>query len=68
MDNLILENRAKADALAETQARVAEAKKKDLRSDWENKTNKTIERNAIRRRVNDILMQNQFSLEDRREK
>ncbi|XP_063725968.1 cilia- and flagella-associated protein 53-like [Symsagittifera roscoffensis] len=68
LDNLILENRAKADALAETQARVAEAKKKDLRSDWENKTNKTIERNAIRRRVNDILMQNQFSLEDRREK
>ncbi|XP_075248978.1 cilia- and flagella-associated protein 53-like [Convolutriloba macropyga] len=68
LDHLILDNRAKAEQLAEVQARVEEAKKKDLRSDWENKTNKNIERNQIRRRVNDILLQNQFSLEDRREK
>ena len=40
----------------------------DLKTTWERTTDKKIQRNTIQRRVESLLRQQQYSLEERREK
>jgi hypothetical protein len=58
----------KEDQLFAAQELAKQAKIQDLRNDWEKSTDRKLQANAIRRRVQTLLHETEFSLEARRER
>ncbi|XP_077988952.1 cilia- and flagella-associated protein 53-like [Glandiceps talaboti] len=67
-DHLILERRKQDDMREEAEALVRYNKMYDLKNDWESITDKRIQQNTVKRRVKNMLQQEEFSLEDRRQR
>ena len=65
---LILERRKQEEIREEANAMVNYNKQFDLKTTWERTTDKKIQRNTIQRRVESLLRQQQYSLEERRER
>ena len=65
-DKLLLERRAREDEMMAA-AELAKMKKmQDLRNDWERSTDRRIQANVVRRRVQSLLDENDVALEARR--
>jgi cilia- and flagella-associated protein 53 len=58
----------KEDQLQLAQELAKQTKIQDLRNDWERSTDRKLQANAIRRRVQTLLHETEFSLEARRER
>ncbi|XP_066274007.1 cilia- and flagella-associated protein 53-like [Branchiostoma lanceolatum] len=67
-EHLILERRRQEDLRDEAVAITNYNKMCDLKNDWERITDKRIQKNTVTRRVQGLLQQEKFSLEDRRQK
>lgn len=67
-DKLLIERRMKEDQLQLAQELAKQTKIQDLRNDWERSTDRKLQANAIRRRVQTLLHETEFSLEARRER
>ena len=66
-EHLILERRRKEALVEEAREETKFLKQCDLKSSWVKTTNKRIERNTLKRRVQQELLKETFALEDRRE-
>ena len=67
-EHLILERRAKDDKRQLAQDLTKYNKLYDLKNDWERWTDRKIQINTVKRRVDNLMEANKFSIEDRREK
>ena len=65
---LILERRKQEELREEANAMVNYNKQFDLKTSWERTTDKKIQRNTIQRRMEGLLRQQQYSLEERRDR
>ena len=66
-EHLILERRRKEALVEEAREETKFLKQCDLKSSWVKSTNKRIEKNTLKRRVQQELLKETFALEDRRE-
>ncbi|XP_003389146.1 PREDICTED: cilia- and flagella-associated protein 53-like [Amphimedon queenslandica] len=67
-EHLILETRKQHKLREEAEAIVSYNKQFDLKTTWENETDAKLKRNTIKRRVEHLMQQRQYSLEERRDK
>ncbi|NP_001171797.1 coiled-coil domain-containing protein 11-like [Saccoglossus kowalevskii] len=67
-DHLILERRKQDDMREEAESLVRYNKMYDLKNDWESTTDRRIQQNTVKRKVKNMLQQEEFSLEDRRQR
>ncbi|XP_033120667.1 cilia- and flagella-associated protein 53-like [Anneissia japonica] len=67
-DHLILERRRKDDLREEAESITRYNKLCDMKNDWEKITDVRIQKNTVKGRVNNLLQQQEFKLEDRRER
>ncbi|XP_065910618.1 cilia- and flagella-associated protein 53-like [Dysidea avara] len=65
---LILERRKQEELRNEANAMVQYTKQFDLKTTWEMATDKKIQKNTIKRRVENLLQKEKYSLEERRDK
>jgi len=65
---LILDRRKQEDQRQQAEELTKYNKLCDLKNDWEKCTDKKIQVNTVKRRVNTLLKANEFSIEDRRER
>lgn len=68
LEYLILERRKQEELRDEANALVHYTKQFDLKTTWEMETDKKIQRNTIKRRVESLLEREKYSLEERRDK
>lgn len=68
LEYLILERRKQEELRNEANSLVHYTKQFDLKTTWEMQTDKKIQRNAIKRRVEGLLEKEKYSLEERRDK
>lgn len=67
-DHLILERRKRDDQREEAEAATKYNALCDLKNDWEKTTDRRIQSNTVKRRVRSLMQQEEFSLEDRRQR
>ncbi|XP_072166700.1 cilia- and flagella-associated protein 53-like [Diadema setosum] len=67
-DHLILERRKRDDQREEAEAVTKYNALCDLKNDWEKVTDRRIQSNTVKRRVKSLMQQNEFTLEDRRQR
>ncbi len=67
-EHLILDRRKNEDQRAQAEELTKYNKLCDLKNDWERWTDRKIQLNTVRRRVDNIMKANQFNIEDRRER
>ncbi|XP_071794477.1 cilia- and flagella-associated protein 53-like [Asterias amurensis] len=67
-DHLILERRRHDDAREEAVAATKYNALCDLKNDWERSTDRRIQLNTVKRKVKGLMLEQEFTLEDRRER
>ena len=67
-DKLILDRRERDWLIDEAQDYLGSVKNCDVKTLWENRSDKKIERNIVRDRMNKALQANEFTIEDRRDR
>merc|ERR1719422_874712 len=67
-EQLILDRRHQEDMRQQAEEVTKYNKICDLKNDWERSTDKRIQLNTVKRRVNSLLQANQFAIEERRDR
>lgn len=67
-EQLILDRRHQEDMRQQAEEVTKYNKHCDLKNDWERSTDKRIQLNTVKRRVNSLLQANQFAIEERRDR
>lgn len=65
---LILERRKKEDMLENYRKNTQYMEFNDLKNEWERSTDRKIKLNTVKRKVDSLLLDSQFTIEDRRER